>query len=182
MAGLERPRAEDPYAKLPAVASFEVTSDDLVAGEPMPLDHVDDSAGGGGVSPHLRWSGAPEGTRSYVVTCFDPDAPTPSGYWHWCVVDLPAAVSELARGAGRPGGRLPAPAYPVRNDGGDVTYKGAAPPPGDVPHRYWFVVHAVDVAELGPGRDPSPAVVSFHLAFHTLARAVLVVTHQQQEG
>ncbi|RJK96352.1 YbhB/YbcL family Raf kinase inhibitor-like protein [Vallicoccus soli] len=173
---LDRPRAEDPYAKLPAVPSFQVVSDDLVDGAPMPLDHVDDAAGGGGVSPHLRWSGAPEGTRSYAVTCFDPDAPTPSGYWHWCVVDLPATTTELARGADAD---LPAPAYGVRNDGGDVTYQGAAPPPGDVPHRYYYVVHAVDVAELGPGRDPSPAVVSFNLAFHTLARAVLVATHQQ---
>ena len=174
MPSLERRRAEDPYEKLPAVAAFDLRSDDLVDGEPMPLDQVDDSAGGRRVSPHLRWRGAPEGTRSYVVTCFDPDAPTPSGFWHWVVVDVPAAVTELGRGSD---GELPGGAYSVANDMGNRHYNGACPPEGDRPHRYLFVVHAVDVEELGVGADATPSVVSFALASHTLGRAQLVVTY-----
>ena len=89
-------------------------------------------------------------------------------------MDLPASVTELARGADK---TFPAPAYAVRNDLGNAHYNGAAPPPGDHPHRYYFAVHAVDVPELGAGPDAIPAVVSFHLAMHTLARGVLVATY-----
>ncbi|HSK57177.1 MAG TPA: YbhB/YbcL family Raf kinase inhibitor-like protein [Jiangellales bacterium] len=173
---LDRPVAPDPYELLPTVASFDLTSDDVRDGEPMAAEH---SAAGGNVSPSLRWSGAPEGTRSYVVSCFDPDAPTPSGYWHWTVGGLAASVTSLPRGAGSPeGAQLPEGAYQLSNDGGTVGYQGAAPPEGDMPHRYYFVVHAVDVDRLGVGPDASNAVMAFNLAFHTLGRAILTPTYQ----
>ena len=169
---IERPRAEDPYAKLPKAETFMVASDDVSDGTPLPPRH---SLDGGDVSPHLRWSGAPAETRSYVVTCFDPDAPTPSGFWHWLAVDLPATTTDLPTNAGREGGSaLPKGAFHVRNDYGKHAYGGAAPPEGEE-HRYYFVVHAVDTEKLGVDENASPAAVSFHLAFHTLARAILVV-------
>jgi len=170
---LDRPTAPNPYELLPAVGSFTVTSPDVADGAPMALRFVHDSTGGRNVSPRLSWSGAPEGTRSYCVTCFDPDAPTPSGFWHWVVVNLPAGITSLDAGAGADDDQLPEGAFHVRNDFGGSRYDGCAPPPGDVPHRYYFVVHAVDVDALPVDGSVSPAVVSFHLAFHTLARAIV---------
>ena len=149
---LDRPVTPDPYDLLPPVPAFAVTSSDVTDG--APLDQAQVNAGGN-TSPQLSWSGAPEGTKSYVVTCFDPDAP-------------------IVSGAGAGDGSLPAGAFHVRNDGGGLNFRGAAPPQGDQVHRYYFVVHAVSEETLGVDGSVSPAVVGFNLAFKTLARAVIV--------
>jgi len=167
----------DPYDLLPPVPSFALTSTDLVDGQPLPLSFAHPGVGGGGLSPQLAWGAPPGGTRSLVVTCFDPDAPTCSGFWHWSLVNLPPDLAELAQGAGSHA-KLPNKAFHVRNDYGDRAYGGAFPPAGDRPHRYVFAVHAVDVDKLDVTVDSPPAVVGFNLAFHTLARATLRVTFQ----
>ncbi|APU13881.1 MULTISPECIES: YbhB/YbcL family Raf kinase inhibitor-like protein [Actinoalloteichus] len=170
---LDRPIAPDPYTLLPSVASFTVTSDDVVHGEQLPARHISAGAGGEDVSPALSWSGFPAETQGFTVTCFDPDAPTPAGFWHWGVVNLPATTTTLAAGAGAAGAALPGAAFAVRNDLGTRDYAGAAPPQGDHPHRYYFVVHAMDVPAIDVDADTSLTVVSFNLVFHTLARAII---------
>ena len=130
---------------------------------------------GGNKSPHLRWSGAPEGTGSFAVTCYDPDAPTGSGFWHWVVANIPADVNELALGAGDPGaGLLPAGALQTRTDFGTPGYGGPCPPEGDHAHRYFFTVFAVGAEALPVEADTSPAVVGFMLNFNTLEKAALM--------
>ncbi|MFD7923223.1 YbhB/YbcL family Raf kinase inhibitor-like protein [Streptomyces sp. NPDC059740] len=169
----EKKRPPLPHDFHPPVAGFTVVSDDLAAdGGALPQAQV---AADGNTSPQLRWEGAPEGTRSYAVTCYDPDAPTGSGFWHWTVFDIPATVTQLPTGAGTGEMKgLPEGAVHVRNDGGSLDFTGAAPPPGDGPHRYVFTVYAVDQEKLGVDSSASPAVVGFNLRFHTLGRAQLV--------
>lgn len=169
----DRPLAPEPYEILPPVPTFSVTSDDFVEGGPIPTVFT---GLGENVSPQLSWSGFPEGTKSFVVSCFDPDAPTPAGFWHWSVVDLPPTVTDLPTGAGAADAALPEGAFHVRNDGSAPAYMGPYPPKGDRPHRYVFAVHALDVEDLPVDEDASPTAVAFNALFHTLARGTTTGT------
>ena len=101
----------DPFARLPVVPSFTVTSTDVTDGQALPLAQMSaifGVPGGKDLSPQLSWSGAPAETKSYTVTMYDPDAPSGSGFWHWAVADIPASVTGLPTGAapGASSGRL----------------------------------------------------------------------------
>lgn len=156
-----------------------LTSADFSDGDYLGNDHIlSETYGfgcaGGNVSPQLTWSGAPEGTKSFALTCYDPDAPTGSGFWHWVVVNIPPDITALEAGAGSAGGKLPAAALQVRTDFGAPGYGGPCPPEGDHPHRYLFTIFAVGLAELPVTADTAAAVVGFNLHFNTLAKASLM--------
>lgn len=111
--------------------AIKVESDSFGHGDRIPREHAfgvpDGSgkaeAGGGNRSPHLRWSGHPEGTQSFVIACVDPDVPGDVSdvnqegrvipedlprvdFVHWVVADVPPDVTEVAEGAGS-GGIVP---------------------------------------------------------------------------
>ena len=156
---------------------FVVTSTSFSDGDYLSADHVLAKQNGFGcagqnVSPQLSWSDPPAGTRSFAITCYDPDAPTGSGFWHWVVVNIPADVTSLPAGAS--GSELPTGALETRTDFGKPGYGGPCPPEGDHPHRYLFTVHAVSVDALPVEADTSAAVVGFQLNFNTLAKASLM--------
>lgn len=170
----------NPYDFLPPVPTFTVRSDDVADGQTLNTPQLSGIFGAGGedVSPHLSWTGFPEGTKSFAVTVYDPDAPTASGFWHWAVFDIPASVTELASGASTDG--MPAGSVTLKNDGGVKQYLGAAPPPGHGPHRYFITVHAVDVESLEIPEDATPAFLGFNLFSHTLARATVVPVYENK--
>ena len=153
--------------------AFELTSPDVAPGAKIADDYVFSGFGcsGKNVSPALKWSGAPAGTKSFALEVYDPDAPTGSGFWHWVVFDIPPNVTELPQGAGDPkAGKAPAGAVQSRTDFGVPGYGGPCPPQGDPPHHYHFILFAVDSAKLGPDAETTAAVVGFNLHFHTLAK------------
>jgi Raf kinase inhibitor-like YbhB/YbcL family protein len=165
----------DPYARFGEVPSFTLTSEDASTGQPLAAANRGPSHGGTDTSPQLSWSGFPAETKSFAVTCFDPDAPTGSGFWHWSVYNIPATVTSLAAGAGDPNSPLlPTGAATVPNEFRTTHYIGSAPPEGTGTHRYFFVVHALDVETLELDPQSTPAILGFNMHFHTLARAVIV--------
>jgi len=172
----------DPNWKLQQVPSFDVDSPDVPAGGVLPIWARATGAGGEDRSPELHWSGAPAGTKSFVVQVFDPDAPTSSGWWHWAVANLPAATSSLPPNAGDPdAGLLPEGAVTVPNEARQPRYGGAWPPPGHGPHRYFFTVTALDVPTLDIAADATPGMLGFLMFGHALARGQFFATSETNE-
>ena len=156
---------------------FSLTSPDLTPGGTIPTRNVANVMGcpGQNVSPALKWSGAPEGTKSFVVTTYDPDAPTGSGFWHWVVYNIPASTTSLPAGAGDPkSGTLPAGATQGNTDLSQPGYLGPCPPAGDKPHRYIFTVYALKTAKLEVPANATAAMVGFNVHANQLAKATLI--------
>jgi Raf kinase inhibitor-like YbhB/YbcL family protein len=129
-------------------------------------------------SPALVWSGAPEGTKTYAITVFDPDAPTGSGWWHWLVYNIPSHVGGVVAGAGTTSGDLlPLGAIQGRSDYGEYTFGGACPPQGEEAHRYVFTVHALKSEKLDVPKDASAALISFLVNANSLGKASITATY-----
>jgi Raf kinase inhibitor-like YbhB/YbcL family protein len=152
--------------------TFRVTSEAFHDGGRLPDAQVFDGMGytGANLSPALVWEDPPQGTKSFVLTCYDPDAPTGSGWWHWVVANLPADCRALPEGAGSGKGGLPEGAIQTRTDFGAPGYGGAAPPPGPA-HRYIFTVHALKVDRIDVDESASGAMVGFNVYGNTLGSA-----------
>jgi len=158
--------------------AFRLFSEDFKDGDTLPEAQVFNGMGhrGGNISPQLAWADEPAGTRSFVVTLYDPDAPTGSGWWHWVVANVPASCSALPRGCGSGQGGLPRGAVQTRTDFGSSGYGGAAPPPGG-PHRYIFAVHALKVDQIDVNENSSGAMVGFLVHMHSLDNASLTARY-----
>lgn len=163
----------DPNWKLPNVPGFALSSPDFTEGGELPGWVRGAPAGGEDRSPELHWEGAPGATRSYVLTVFDPDAPSGSGFWHWTLIDIPASTASLPRNAGVDDALLPAGAARRRNQYGTDVFIGAAPPAGTGPHRYVYTLSALDVPHLDVAVDATPAIIGLRLRPHIIGRAQL---------
>ena len=174
---LAAPKQSSPFDKMPHVPSFTLTSTDLKDGRQLAQAQMSGIFGAGGQdkSPELSWSGFPKETKSFAITVYDPDAPTGSGFWHWAVKDIPAAINSLPSGAGALNSTaLPKEAVQLPNDAGLAQFLGAAPPIGHGKHHYFITVYAVDVATLDIPKTATPAILGFNLFTHTLARATIM--------
>lgn len=156
-----------------ADGSFKIESPSVAANGKISNEHVYNGFGcsGKNISPALRWSGAPSGTKSFAVTVYDPDAPTGSGWWHWVIFNIPGTALELPEGAGNAGGKPPVGAVQGRTDFGSPGYGGPCPPAGDKPHHYVFTVFALKTEKIDVPADSSPAMVGFMVNANQLAKA-----------
>ncbi len=144
---------------------MRVTSSSFSDGGTIDPRYAEQGCGGRNVRPELSWEGAPEGTKSFAITIYDPDAPTGSGWWHWTVVDIPAEVTSLGEDAD-----LPVSAREWVNDYGYAGYGGPCPPPGPA-HRYVHTVHALPFDRI-PVDDGTPsAPLRFTILTNELASA-----------
>jgi len=162
--------------------SFTLTSSDVRQGQMIPRANVFSGMGctGTNVSPALAWSGAPAGTKSFAVTMYDPDAPTGSGWWHWVVYNIPAAITSVAAGAGDASKNLlPAGATQGNTDFGSPGYGGPCPPVGDRPHHYHITVYALDVDKIEVPVNATAAYIGFNLHAHLLAKAELTALYRR---
>ena len=166
------------FSTTSAVAQdFKLHSEDIAEGQQLSTAHVFQGFGceGGNVSPQLSWTDAPEGTKSFAITVYDPDAPTGSGWWHWNVVNIPASVNSLPRGIGTDH-PLPNGAIVLTNDYGVSGFGGACPPPGEV-HRYKFTVYALGVEQLDLPDNASNALTGFMTRANTISSATITAIY-----
>lgn len=155
-------------------ADFKLGSPTIAPGSTLTAAQVFNGFGctGKNVSPALAWSGAPEGTKSLALTVYDPDAPTGSGWWHWVVINMPAATAGLPEGAGTADGKLlPPGSMQGRTDFGAPGFGGACPPVGDKPHRYIFTIYALKTDKIEVPADATAALIGYMINANKLGSA-----------
>ncbi len=162
-----------------AAGKFSLTSTDVKSGGTLTEKQVFDGFGcsGGNLSPQLSWTNPPEGTKSLVLTVYDPDAPTGSGWWHWIVYNIPADTKELPTGAGSGKEGLPKGAIQGRTDFGKAGFGGACPPPGDKPHRYIFTIYALKTDKLDVPADATAALIGYMTRANSLGSATFTAKY-----
>ena len=131
------------------------------------------------ISPALKWSGTPKGAKSFAFLVHDPDAPTGgAGWWHWVVINIPAAATELKKDAGKgDGANLPAGSGQVNTNFGGPGWGGPCPPAGDKPHRYNFSLHALKVQKLDVPPNATASLAGFMVNANSAGKATLTGTY-----
>jgi Raf kinase inhibitor-like YbhB/YbcL family protein len=131
---------------------------------------------GENLSPPLDWSGAPAGTRSFVLLCDDPDAP--AGTWHhWAAYDIPADCAALTANAAQQAARLVF--KQAVNDFRRTGYGGPCPPHGHGPHHYHFRLLALSVDRLPVRSDATCRQVEREARKHVLDEAALIGVYER---
>lgn len=159
-----------------ALAALTLTSPEIINGKTFNNEQLFNQWGctGDNVSPELKWSDVPSGTKSFAITLYDPDAPTGSGWWHWLVINIDSSARGLSSDAGNlkmP--KLPKGARMITNDFGFAGYGGACPPEGAKPHQYQLTVYALDTDKITIPEHASGALAGYYILQHVIGKAVL---------
>lgn len=152
-------------------SSLSLFSNDIAQGEFMSKAHEFNGFGcsGDDLSPHLKWSNAPEGTKSFAITVYDPDAPTGSGWWHWQIINIPNNILEIETGAGSVGkNSVPQGSVQISNDYDIQGFGGACPPSGHGVHHYRFTIHALSIEKLELPEGASGALAGYMINANTI--------------
>ena len=147
---------------------FVAVSPTLKNNEALPMEQVYKGYGcnGGNKAPEISWTNAPANTKSYAIICHDPDAPRPTGWYHWLMVNIPLSVNSYK-------GQIPAGALETITDFETTGYGGACPPVGHGVHRYNFTVYALDVEKLDVNKDTKPTEVEKLVISHAVAKSTI---------
>lgn len=170
------------FAATVMASDFTLTSKDISAGEYMPKAQEFNGFGctGDDASPQLSWANAPEGTKSYAITAYDPDAPTGSGWWHWQLINIPADTTFLNTNAGSAQKPLaPKGSRHIENDYGVAAFGGACPPVGHGVHHYQFTVYALGVETLDLPASASGALAGYMIKANSLGSASLEALYRR---
>lgn len=144
------------YAATSASAAgiFTLQSTTFADGQMMPKKvansqanvHGNASCVGENVSPELRWSNVPDGTKSFALLLTDPDARNGAGVMQTVLYGIPMSITELAEGElSNPSDKF----VGGKNYAGVGTYSGPCTPPGTAPHHYTFILIATDFEPKG---------------------------------
>lgn len=157
--------------------TFILSSPSFDDGAILPLKQVANTGEckGKNSSPALEWTDGPNGTQSYAITVYDPDAPSGSGWWHWVLFNIPKDVTSLREAMTI----LPKGAIQGRNDSGRSSYLGACPPKGSKPHRYVFTVYALKIDKIPLKSDASGAMVGYYIHQNMLKKSQITATYSR---
>lgn len=165
-----------------AQKTFTLSSNDLGGQATKTQEFNGFGCEGDNKSPHLSWANAPEGTKSFAVTMYDPDAPTGSGWWHWVVFDIPTNVNELVTNAGNIALNLaPKDAIQSLTNYGAKGFGGPCPPAGHGFHKYEITVYALKTDKLGLDENTNPAIVGYYLWNNTLKKSTIVTYYKREK-
>lgn len=145
---------------------LRIESQDFREGGDIPREFTCE---GGDLSPHLKWDSPPPETKSFILIAEDPDAPMGT-FVHWVVYDLPGNQRELARGTGG-NDALKDGMKAGLNDFGQTGYGGPCPPKGHGPHRYNFILRALDIPTLKLPAGAKKGEIERAVKGHVLAEA-----------
>lgn len=168
---------------LTAQNTFTLSSTDLGGQIAKKQEFSSFGCSGENQSPQLSWSNPPEGTQSFAITMYDPDAPTGSGWWHWLIFDIPAATRTIPTNAGNIDlNLLPKEAIQSITDFGAKGYGGPCPPEGHGDHQYIITIYALKTNKLGLNAETNPAVVGYYLNSNTIAKASIVAYYRRDKN
>ena len=164
-----------------SASAFEISSSSVSDGN-WDQKYIADKAGGcdgQNVSISLAWKDPPAGTKSYMLTMYDPDALGGGmGWWHWQVWNIPATATGLPEGAGSKSGKgLPAGAVQGKGDLGRTGYLGPCPGKGSGDHHYVITLYAMKAAKLETEGGATPTMMTADAMRDSLGKATVTYTY-----